>query len=141
MNDAGIGGSSGGSSESYQKGGEEEARQEHLLAQIALGKYNSMTLPWKPDVANVIVKRLAERVMALNKMYPYVEEFSKDTLEGSVARLSEAILSFDRPPFTLQRLCEILLEPKSEAMQCPRKSTNAYVRRLAKMVSVTSSLK
>ena len=110
-------------------------KKEHVIKQLALGN-SSLLIPWKPEVQDIIIEKVNAILQDSNKKYPYVKEYSQDTFQRSTERLFDAIRSFDNPPFTIQRLCEILLEPNI----CQIKNTNVYMRRLVKMVSVTSTI-
>ena len=107
----------------------------HVIKQLALGNSN-LLIPWKPELQDIIIQKVNTILHELNQKYPYIEEYPDDTFQRSTERLFNAIRSFDNPPFTIQRLCEILLEPNT----CQVKNTNVYMRRLVKMVSVTSTI-
>ena len=109
--------------------------KEHVIKQLALGN-SSLLIPWKPELQDIIIEKVNAILQDSNKKYPYIKEYSEDTFQRSAERVYDAIRSFDYPPFTIQRLCEILLEPNT----CQIKNTNVYMRRLVKMVSVTSTI-
>ena len=81
---------------------------------------------------------LSGKVVAVAKEYyerdSSVKTYNGDTVEQNLYRLQTALLSFHGPPFSLQRLCEVLLEPKRFCGL----SLNKFLRCMVKMVSVTS---
>ena len=114
--------------------------KEEIIKQIASGNYgNNILLSWKTQIRHIIIEKMTVVLINLNELYPYVKEYPEDTFEENVKRLSNAILSFDCPPFTIQRLAEILIESSPNNIY-QIKNTNVFIRRLVKMVSVTSTI-
>ena len=81
---------------------------------------------------------VSAKIIAVAKEYyeqdTSVKTYNGDTLEQNLYRLQTALLSFQGPPFTLQRLCEVIFEPKRFC----GKSLNKFLRCMVKMVSVTT---
>ena len=114
---------------------------EEIIKQIATGNYgNNILSSWKTQIRHIIIEKMTVVLINLNELYPYVKEYPEDTFEQNVKRLSNAILSFDCPPFTIQRLAEILIIEPSPNNIYQIKNTNVFIRRLVKMVSVTSTI-
>ncbi|XXG47662.1 hypothetical protein AAC387_Pa02g2270 [Persea americana] len=61
-----------------------------------------------------VLAQYPESQMASDVIGPQLSSFSGETCQELVKRLDEALLCFiEGPPFTLQRICEILLTPQS----------------------------
>lgn len=64
----------------------------------------------------------------------YLDLKGKETVEGHVDFLTKNLSNFSEAPFTLQRLCEILVNAEAHY-----KSTHKLVYALTKLLSVTST--
>ena len=116
---------------------------------------SSVTLANFPSELNLVIRIVAEtgssnyewnylkilvsgKIISVAKEYyeqdASVRTYNGDTLEQNLYRLQAALLSFQGPPFTLQRLCEVVSEPKRFC----GKSLNKFLRCMVKMVSVTT---
>lgn len=65
---------------------------------------------------------------------PPLNYMSPEQVKDAVQAILEQLDSFDGPPFTIQRLCELLLEPQKQY-----KSVGKYLRAVEKSILVTST--
>ncbi|DAZ98461.1 TPA: hypothetical protein N0F65_001162 [Lagenidium giganteum] len=59
-----------------------------------------------------------------------------ESFESRCNTIAQVLSTFDGPPFTLQRLTEVILEPRKSY-----KSLNKFINALEKLLSVSSTLK
>ena len=100
-----------------------------------VGRTGRLRVEWK-----VLKALLAGKIVATVLMLSIEDGNSSsweggETLQQHLRRLQNALYSFETPPFTMQRLCEILANPRKWSGD----STKKYIRCLVKIVSVTSS--
>eukprot|EP00940_MAST-03C_sp_MAST-3C-sp2_P003374 g3374.t1 len=109
------------------------------------GRYD---VTWE-NLRNVLAERITEVVKESTKKYPDLKE--KETAESHLKPMMKALTDFGDAPFTLQRLCEILVNPEelpdlihltfvdASTEQAHYKSTHKLVYALGKLLSVTST--
>jgi serine/threonine-protein phosphatase 4 regulatory subunit 2 len=101
---------------------------------VRSGKYFR---PWK-DLQPVIAERVGATLDAANAKYP---DLSADAATGQAMfaeqrkQALEGLASFDSAPFTLQRICELVVDYESQYKSC-KKLMNAML----KLVSVCSTI-
>lgn len=88
--------------------------------------------PWHL-LKTVLARKLDEVIEA----YPCVNTSNHKTLRQTKGTLRDKLLGFDEPPFTVQRLCEILLQPPNTQYR----SREAAVSALGKVLQVRSTVK
>ena len=101
-----------------------------------VGRTGRLRVEWK------VLKALLAGKMVATVLMLSIEDGNSSSWEGGetlqqhLRRLQNALYSFETtPPFTIQRLCEILANPRKWSGD----STKKYIRCLVKVVSVTSS--
>ncbi|CAF1061341.1 unnamed protein product [Adineta ricciae] len=110
---------------------------EQILSQIAKTGYSRY--PWekiKPLFLQKLIAVLDEfnNELSMDKLdiHPNVDQSTFEELKSDIV---ERINSFENAPFTIQRLCELILSPRTHYRR-----TDKFVRGLTKCVSVVTTI-
>eukprot|EP00939_MAST-03C_sp_MAST-3C-sp1_P002258 g2258.t1 len=107
----------------------EGKKEEDIILSVSRsGRYD---VSWS-NLKQILKKKLVEVVNTCGKRY--LDLKGKETVEGHVDFLTKNLSNFSEAPFTLQRLCEILVNAEAHY-----KSTHKLVYALTKLLSVTST--
>ncbi|BGP14271.1 hypothetical protein JCM10213_005837 [Rhodosporidiobolus nylandii] len=102
---------------------------DELLEQTATT--NVVDADW-PILKDMIKHKLAEAISSFLAMGPPWPLAPEDALQAR-SRAYETLDGFGGPPFTIQRLCELALHPRSSYTSLPK-----YLRAVSRVLSVTS---
>ncbi|TPX35745.1 hypothetical protein SmJEL517_g02022 [Synchytrium microbalum] len=91
-------------------------------------------IPWT-SLKELIRYKIKQNVHAEDKMGRVNGLFNKgDTVSDYEERIDQALDSFEEPPFTIQRICELITNPDQH-----HRNVWAYLRALEKVLLVTST--
>lgn len=124
--------------ESYKENEEITERLEQFFINIAQTGFVPTT--WD-KMKTLFIGKLNKVVEEFYKITPFNPKQNnrhceQDKYEDMKLRLNELVLGFDEPPFTIQRLCELLTQPKKNYTKCEK-----FMRGVEKNLMVVSSWK
>lgn len=110
-----------------------------ILAEIC--RTGVTNYPWQ-KLRPVISFKLTSMLTQFYETHNKDEEIAGERFSDVRERLASALEQFDGPPFTLQRMCELITADGSpDKPPCHYKKTHKLTAALDKLVSVTSLLR
>ncbi len=106
--------------------------EENLLRYVV--KSGSIQHPWA-EVKEILSTRLLHVLNRFESAYGFEVSTDKKTYEERRDEVLAALNGFNRPPFTIQRITEVIMEPQAQYS-----STHKLLNGLEKLLSVTTTL-
>ncbi|KAI7882724.1 hypothetical protein K492DRAFT_235826 [Lichtheimia hyalospora FSU 10163] len=96
----------------------------------AIGDSNQIQTPWA-DIQQAIKAAILEQCEI---MEPQASERDRSIIEGIKTNILHGLERHERPPFTIQRLCELIIDPKRHYRMYIK-----YMNAIEKVLTVTSA--